>query len=52
MIPLQHAVQLSFEELMTLDTAALLVQILRVTELDNVHIYVYYGASLANDRNG
>ena len=52
MIPLPHAVQLSFEELMALDTAALLVQILGVTGLDNVHIYVYYGAPLANDRNG
>lgn len=52
MIPLQRAVKLSFEELMALDTGALLVQILGVTGLDNVHINVYYGAPLANDRNG
>ncbi|PPD66498.1 hypothetical protein GOBAR_DD36622 [Gossypium barbadense] len=51
-IALQRAVKLSFEELMALDTGALLVQILGVTGLDNVHINVYYGAPLANDRNG
>ncbi|XWS25433.1 hypothetical protein CRYUN_Cryun27aG0067800 [Craigia yunnanensis] len=51
-IALEHAVQLSFEELMAFNTVALLVHILGVTGLDNVHISVHYGAPLVNDRNG
>ncbi|KAK9047554.1 hypothetical protein V6N11_053393 [Hibiscus sabdariffa] len=43
---------LCFEELMAMDTVALLVQKLGVTCLDNVHTYAYYGVPLANDRNG
>jgi len=41
-ILLQHADQLSYEELMALDTAALVVQIMGVTGLDNVRLHIVW----------
>lgn len=54
MILLQHADQLSYEEVMALDTAALVVQIMGVTGLDmfNCNFFGYFGATLVSDKIG